>query len=71
MTLLERLGGKEALGAVVDKFYDIMLADPIVAHFFKNTDMTKQRHQQKAFLTMVRLLLFRLSAVKTTTLGET
>lgn len=53
MTLLERVGGKQALSAVVDKFYEFMLADPIVSHFFKNTDMTKQRAQQKAFLGMV------------------
>lgn len=51
-TLLDKLGGTAPLGAVVDKFYDIMLADPVVNHFFKNTDMTKQRSQQKAFLGM-------------------
>lgn len=58
-TLLDKLGGTAPLGAVVDKFYDIMLADPVVSQFFKNTDMTHQRSQQKAFLGMVRKSLFR------------
>lgn len=53
--LLDKLGGEEALSLVVDKFYDIMLADPVVNHFFKNTDMPKQRRQQKSFLGMVRV----------------
>lgn len=58
--LLTKLGGTEALSAVVDKFYDIMLADPVVNHFFKNTDMAKQRSSQKAFLGMVSDGLYRL-----------
>jgi hemoglobin len=37
----------------VDKFYEFMLADPVVAPFFANTDMSKQRKSQKAFITMV------------------
>lgn len=51
-TLFERLGGEAAISAVVDKFYDIMLKDERVLAFFKNTDMTKQRKQQKSFITM-------------------
>jgi hemoglobin len=30
-----------------------MLADPITAPFFENTDMNKQRQTQKAFIIMV------------------
>lgn len=30
-----------------------MLADPITAPFFANTDMVKQRQSQKSFITMV------------------
>lgn len=37
---------------VVDKFYDGILADEKTAHFFKGTDMTKQRKSQKDFITM-------------------
>lgn len=47
------MGGEAAVGAVVDKFYDFMMADPQVNHFFKNTDMAKQRCRQKQFITLV------------------
>ncbi len=52
-SLYERLGGEGAINAVVDKFYEFMLADPIVSPFFMNTDMEKQRKRQKQFITMV------------------
>lgn len=52
-TLFERLGGEAAINAVVDKFYEFMLADPITAPFFAKTDMTKQRQSQKDFIIMV------------------
>lgn len=68
-TLLQNLGGQPAVDAVVDKFYDIMLADPVVNHYFKNTDMTRQRSQQKSFLGMVFFKLLRHS-VETTSILE-
>ncbi|ADG05890.1 group I truncated hemoglobin [Kyrpidia tusciae] len=49
-TLYERLGGKEGIGKVVDTFYDKVLADPRVRHFFANTDMEKQRRHQTLFI---------------------
>lgn len=52
-TLFEKLGGEAAVSAVVDKFYEFMLADPQVSHFFASTDMNKQRCRQKQFITMV------------------
>ena len=51
-SLFERLGGAPALDLVVDKFYEFMLVDPTVNHYFKNTDMVKQHKRQKQFLTM-------------------
>lgn len=51
-TLYEKLGGEPAVSAVVDHFYDIMLADSRISDFFKNTDMEKQRKRQKQFMTM-------------------
>lgn len=51
-TTFEKLGGEAAISLVVDKFYDGILADEKTAHFFKGTDMVKQRHQQKTFITM-------------------
>jgi len=51
-TLYEQLGGEDAIEAVVDKFYDKVMADPLVNVFFKNTDMKKQRKHQKQFMMM-------------------
>jgi len=53
MTLFERLGGQGAINAVVDKFYEIMLSDPLVSSFFANIDMGKQIQKQKDFITLV------------------
>ena len=51
ITLYERLGGKDAVNAAVDLFYEKVLADPVINHFFENVDMVKQRGHQKTFLT--------------------
>lgn len=45
-TLYDRLGGRDAIAAVVDRFYDRMLADETVAHFFEDVDMQRQRAHQ-------------------------
>ncbi|PCJ98505.1 MAG: hypothetical protein COA45_07195 [Zetaproteobacteria bacterium] len=50
-TLFERLGGKPAVEAAVDLFYEKIMADDRVNHFFRNTDMKRQRAKQKVFLT--------------------
>lgn len=52
-TTFDKLGGSPAISLVVDTFYDTMLADPETMHFFKTTDMTRQRQMQKDFITMV------------------
>ena len=52
-TLYARLGGRAAMQAAVDSFYDKMIADQRVARFFATTDMQRQRGKQLAFLTMV------------------
>jgi hemoglobin len=52
-SLYDRLGGEAAITAVVDKFYEFMLADPIVAPFFAKTDMKKQAARQTQFLVLV------------------
>jgi hemoglobin len=51
-TLYERIGGKEAVNAAVDRFYDIMLADERVKRFFTDTNMDKQRQHQKNFVSL-------------------
>jgi hemoglobin len=50
-TLYERIGGKAAVDLAVDKFYDKVLGDDRIRHFFDNMDMDKQREHQRAFLT--------------------
>jgi hemoglobin len=49
-TLYEQLGGKDALEAAVDLFYEKVLADDRIKHFFDGVDMGKQRGKQKIFL---------------------
>lgn len=48
--LYEKLGGQEAVQAVVDTFYKKVLGDPTINHFFANTDMEAQHRHQTAFL---------------------
>jgi len=50
-TLYEKLGGKEAVNVAVDMFYEKVLNDERVKHFFANTDMKQQKNHQKAFMT--------------------
>ncbi|GGG02860.1 group I truncated hemoglobin [Paenibacillus abyssi] len=49
-TLYEKIGGEQAISKVVDYFYDLILADETVNHFFKHTDMEKQRKHQAKFI---------------------
>ncbi|MFD2370658.1 group 1 truncated hemoglobin [Brevibacillus sp. GCM10020057] len=49
-TLYDKYGGEETIAKVVDYFYDLVLADDTVNHFFANTDMEKQRRHQTKFI---------------------
>lgn len=49
-SIYEKIGGKAALQAVVDEFYQRVLADDLLKPFFEDTDMKKQRDHQVAFL---------------------
>lgn len=50
-TLYEKVGGEEAISKVVDYFYsELVLKDDTVSHFFKETDMEKQRLHQSKFI---------------------
>ncbi len=51
-SLYDRIGGKPAVEAAVDKFYDKVLADQSIAHFFDKANMKAQVNKQKAFLTL-------------------
>lgn len=50
-TLFEWLGGREAVNAAVDLFYEKVMADDRINHFFENVDMKRQAAHQKAFMT--------------------
>ena len=50
-SIYERIGGEKAVDAAVDKFYEKVLADDRIKHFFNETDMKKQASHQKQFLT--------------------
>ncbi|ELR99845.1 group 1 truncated hemoglobin [Gloeocapsa sp. PCC 73106] len=50
-TLFDKLGGADAVDLAVDKFYERVLQDDRIKHFFEHIDMVKQRSHQKAFLT--------------------
>lgn len=50
-TLFDKLGGVDAIDVAVDKFYNRVLQDDRIKHFFTPVDMVKQRAHQKAFLT--------------------
>ncbi len=51
LTLFEKIGGKGAVDAAVDIFYEKVLKDDRIRHFFDDVDMRRQRNKQKAFLT--------------------
>ena len=50
-TLYEKLGRKDAVDIAVEKFYEHVLNDELIKHFFDAVDMKKQRGHQKNFLT--------------------
>ena len=52
-SLYTRIGGKAALEAAVDRFYERVLADDRISHFFGGVDMDGQRKKQKRFLAVV------------------
>lgn len=50
-SLYERIGGKNAVNAAVDIFYDKVLADDLLNPFFAGVNTEHQRNKQKVFLT--------------------
>lgn len=51
-TLYERLGGEAAVEAAVSRFYDKVMADPSLSHYFDGLDLNAQIAKQIAFMTM-------------------
>lgn len=52
-TLYERLGGNESIEAVVESFYDRVLADELVNGYFEEVDMQRQVAHQTQFISSV------------------
>ena len=65
MTLLDRLGGHEALDLVVDKYYDIVNTDHSLRAHLQNVDIAQQRVVLKQSLLAVALSSSRLLATTT------
>lgn len=51
-TLYQRIGGKDAVEATVQKLYAKLLSDPMLAPFFETADMNELHRSQAAFVTM-------------------
>jgi hemoglobin len=49
-SLFDRIGGMAAVNAAVDIFYQKVLADESISHFFARIDMGSQSGKLKAFL---------------------
>ena len=49
-SVFERIGGMNAVNAAVDIFYQKVLSDESISHFFRHTDIKIQSGKQKAFL---------------------
>ena len=50
MPLYKRIGGEAAIRAAVDRFYERVLADPSLSHFFNGVGMSRLKAHQFAFL---------------------
>ncbi|NQZ80743.1 MAG: group 1 truncated hemoglobin [Colwellia sp.] len=51
-SLFERIGGKSAVNAAVDLFYQKVLADALLSPFFDSVNMKNQQAKQRSFLMM-------------------
>lgn len=47
------IGGARAVSAVVDRFYELVLADPQLAPFFASTDMGRLKRHQVLLISQV------------------
>lgn len=53
MSIMEQIGGEDAVNIAVDIFYQKVLADSTINHFFSSTDMKAQATKQKKFLKLL------------------
>jgi hemoglobin len=50
MSIYDEIGGRDAVAAAVDIFYDKVLGDDVLAPYFIATDMGRQKTHMRAFL---------------------
>ncbi|MBJ7521041.1 MAG: group 1 truncated hemoglobin [Solirubrobacteraceae bacterium] len=50
MSIYDDIGGRDAVSAAVDIFYDLVLADDLLAPYFEGRDMARQQAHMRAFL---------------------
>lgn len=48
--LFEKIGGTDAIATAVEKFYQKVLVDDRIKHFFEGVDMERQAQHQRRFL---------------------
>lgn len=51
-TLYDRIGGEEGIALLVDSFYERVLADPELKHYFEGKPLDKLRRMQREFFAM-------------------
>jgi hemoglobin len=49
-SIYDEIGGKPAVAAAVDRFYEHVLGDPVLAPYFAATDFKRQKSHMRAFL---------------------
>ena len=51
-TIYDEIGGAPAVSAVVDRFYERLVADPSVNHYFQGKDLARLKAHQRALVTV-------------------
>ena len=51
MTVFAEIGGAQAVEAVVDQFYQYILADPELVGYFEGVNVDRLKHHQRVFVT--------------------
>ncbi len=49
-SIYDQIGGTAAVSATVEELYARVLGDPLVAPYFEDIDMERQRHHMRAFI---------------------
>jgi hemoglobin len=50
MSIYDEIGGSTAVAAVVDSFYERVLADPHLTHYFEGVDVKRLKGHQRGFI---------------------